>query len=80
MEKNLETKIYEVLTEAGVPAKQAKKMAKKTAEKAEFFIWEKKNKKMTKNSGQCTTQMYGDAVLAIAKLCNEDRESHLLHA
>lgn len=29
MEKNLETKIYEVLTEAGVPIKQAKKMAKK---------------------------------------------------
>ena len=44
MEKNLEMKIYEVLTEAGVPVKQAKKMAKKTAEKAEFFIWEKKQK------------------------------------
>ena len=75
MEKNLETKIYEVLTEAGVPVKQAKKMAKKTAEKAEFFIWEKKNKKMAKNSGQYTTQMYGDAALAIAKLCSEDREN-----
>ena len=75
MEKNLETKIYEVLTEAGVPVKQAKKMAKKTAEKAEFFIWEKKNKKMAKNSGQCTTQMYGDAALTMAKLCSEDREN-----
>lgn len=74
MEKNLETKIYEVLTEAGVPVKQAKKMAKKTAEKAEFFIWEKKNKKMAKNSGPCTTQMYGDAALTMAKCYNEYRE------
>lgn len=40
--KNLESKIYDVLKEAGVPVKQAKKMAKKTAQKAEFFIWEKK--------------------------------------
>ncbi len=38
--KNLESKIYDVLKEAGVPVKQAKKMAK-TAQKAEFFIWEK---------------------------------------
>lgn len=42
--KNLESKIYDVLKEAGVPVKQAKKMAKKTAQKAEFFIWEKKQK------------------------------------
>ena len=28
--KNLESKIYDVLKEAGVPVKQAKKMAKKT--------------------------------------------------
>ena len=40
--KNLESKIYDVLKETGVPVKQAKKMAKKTAQKAEFFIWEKK--------------------------------------
>ena len=40
--KNLESKIYDVLKEAGVPVEQAKKMAKKTAQKAEFFIWEKK--------------------------------------
>lgn len=29
--KNLESKIYDVFKEAGVPVKQAKKMAKKTA-------------------------------------------------
>ena len=31
--KNLESKIYDVLKEAGVPVKQAKKMAKKTTAK-----------------------------------------------
>ena len=35
--KNLESKIYDVFKEAGVPVKQAKKMAKKTAQKAEFL-------------------------------------------